>query len=85
MHGSAPDIAGLGIANPAGAILTVAMMLEHSLGRADLAAKIEMAVRAAFTERPTRDLGGRATSVEFTDAVLGHLTAALQPVQSGCG
>ncbi|MEO8505919.1 MAG: 3-isopropylmalate dehydrogenase [Acidobacteriota bacterium] len=85
VHGSAPDIAGLGIANPAGAILTIAMLLEHSLGRTDLAVKIELAVRAAFSERPTRDLGGRATSVEFTDAVLGHLTAALQLVQSGCG
>ncbi len=73
VHGSAPDIAGRGIANPAGAILTVAMLLEHTLGRADLATQVELAVRAALFEAPTPDLGGSASSAEFTAAVLAAL------------
>ena len=57
MHGSAPDIAGRGIANSLGAILSVAMMLRLSLGRAEDAALLERAVAAALA------LGARTADV----------------------
>ncbi len=50
IHGSAPDIAGQGIANPLGTILSLAMMLRHSLGRADLAERIERAVQKVLDQ-----------------------------------
>jgi len=73
VHGSAPDIAGRGTANPAGAILTVAMLLEH-FGEVDLARALEAAVAETFKQLRTPDLGGTATTAEFTDAVRGHLS-----------
>ena len=74
IHGSAPDIAGKGIANPLGAILSVAMMLRLSLGMPDAAEKVEGAVSAVI-ERGIRtpDLGGAATTSEVGDAVVGGL------------
>jgi 3-isopropylmalate dehydrogenase len=69
VHGSAPDIAGQGVANPAAAILSVAMLLRHSLGREEEAAAVEKAVGRALAEAPTRDLGGTAGTREFTAAV----------------
>jgi 3-isopropylmalate dehydrogenase len=74
VHGSAPDIAGKGIANPLGTILSVAMLFEHGLGRPDLARRIEAAVEhtIAGNELPP-DLGGTADSLTMTRAVLGHL------------
>jgi 3-isopropylmalate dehydrogenase len=48
IHGSAPDIAGKGVANPLAMILSIAMMFRYTFGRADLAARIEKAVRAAL-------------------------------------
>jgi len=70
VHGSAPDIAGKGIANPTAAILSGAMMLEH-LGESEAARRIEAAVDKVLAEGPrTPDLGGRATTREFTDAVI---------------
>jgi len=74
VHGSAPDIAGKGIANPTGAILTVALVLEHALRRSDLARAVESATVAALRERRTPDVGGSATTEEVTDAVLRHLS-----------
>jgi 3-isopropylmalate dehydrogenase len=79
-HGSAPDIAGRGIANPVGLILSAAMLLGW-LGaeRQDVAARqasqaIEQAVAATLAGGPrTPDLGGKATTKEFTEAILGHL------------
>lgn len=73
VHGSAPDIAGQGIANPAAAMLSAAMMLRHSLARPEAADAVEAAVSRALGERPTRDLGGDAGTREFTQAVLGAL------------
>ena len=70
VHGSAPDIAGRGIANPAAMLLSVALLLEHGLGRAAEAAALDAAVRRALGETPTVDLGGTATTVELTDNVL---------------
>jgi 3-isopropylmalate dehydrogenase len=74
VHGSAPDIAGLGIANPAAMLRSTALMLEHGLGRLDEGRRLEGAVEAALTAAPTPDLGGRATTSEFGDAVLRGLS-----------
>ena len=73
VHGSAPDLAGHGTANPVGAILSIAMMLELSFGRAELARSVEAAVMATVRELRTPDLGGRATTAEFTAAVRRNL------------
>ena len=71
VHGTAPDIAGKGIANPLGAILSAALMLRHSLGLEDEAARIERAVESVINAgcRPP-DLGGHMTTAEMTTAVL---------------
>ena len=73
VHGSAPDIAGQGIANPAGMLRSTALMLAHGLGRHDEARRLDAAVDQALGEVPTPDLGGRATTVQFGDAVLAAL------------
>jgi 3-isopropylmalate dehydrogenase len=71
VHGSAPDIAGKGIANPYGAISSVAMMLRHSLGREADARAVEAAVSAALDAGAiTADAGGSATTAQAGDAVL---------------
>ena len=74
VHGSAPDIAGKGVANPVAQMLTGAMMLEH-LGEADAAAAIEAAVEAVLGAGETRtgDLGGAATTAEMTAAIVAAL------------
>jgi 3-isopropylmalate dehydrogenase len=75
VHGSAPDIAGQGIANPLAMFLSAALMLRHGLARADTAARIESAVdRALEAGLRTSDLGGKATTAEATEAVLKELT-----------
>jgi 3-isopropylmalate dehydrogenase len=81
-HGSAPDIAGKGIANPVGMILSASMLLAWLAGeRQDDAAReasqaIDQAVAAALTGGPrTRDLGGTASTSEFTSGILQHLPA----------
>ena len=74
VHGSAPDIAGKGIANPAGAILSGALLLRHHWGRFEAADRLENAVFAALRDGArTPDLGGSATTREVLDAVLGRL------------
>ena len=77
VHGSAPDIAGTGSANPAGMLRSVALLLEHGLDRADLATAVDVAVDAAVVSHPTRDAGGSATTTEFADAVLATLDRTL--------
>jgi tartrate dehydrogenase/decarboxylase / D-malate dehydrogenase len=73
VHGSAPDIAGQGVANPTGAILSAAMMLDW-LGEADGAAAIRAAVERALSGRHlTPDLGGTLTTTQMTDAIVQHL------------
>jgi 3-isopropylmalate dehydrogenase len=75
VHGSAPDIAGSGIANPLAMFLSAALMLRHGLSREDAAARIESAVdRALEAGLRTGDLGGTATTAEATRAVLEELT-----------
>jgi 3-isopropylmalate dehydrogenase len=74
VHGSAPDIAGTGRANPLAMFLSAALMLRHGLRRPELAAAIESAVdRALAAGLRTADLGGAATTDEATAAVLSHL------------
>jgi 3-isopropylmalate dehydrogenase len=74
VHGSAPDIAGQGIANPLAMFLSAAMMLRHGLGRQAEAAALESAVDRALDDGlRTRDLGGNAGTAEATQAVLAHL------------
>jgi 3-isopropylmalate dehydrogenase len=74
VHGSAPDIAGTGAANPLAMFLSAAMMLRHGLGLESEAAAIESAVdRALAAGLRTRDLGGDAGTREATQAVLSNL------------
>ncbi|MCB5910026.1 tartrate dehydrogenase [Streptomyces pinistramenti] len=71
VHGSAPDIAGRGIANPLGAIWSAAMMLDH-LGHGEAANDVTVAIATvlAKTDLRTPDLGGTATTAEFTEKLL---------------
>lgn len=74
IHGSAPDIAGQGIANPISLILSVAMMLRDSFGRYEDAKRIENAVEASLAVGIlTRDLGGQASTKEMTEAIIARL------------
>ena len=74
VHGSAPDIAGTGAANPLAMFLSVALMLRNGLGWETEAAAVESAVdRALDAGLRTRDLGGDATTAEATRAVLDNL------------
>ena len=82
VHGSAPDLAGTGRANPIGACRAAAMLL-HALGRPCPAAAIERAVQAVLAAGPrTPDLQGRATTTAVGDAVLRHLEHELRTVPS---
>jgi 3-isopropylmalate dehydrogenase len=76
VHGSAPQIAGQGIANPAAMLRSVALLLAHGLGRFDEATALEHAVDIALAEAPTPDLGGTSTTADVGDAVLRALDAA---------
>ncbi len=74
IHGSAPDIAGKGLANPIATILSLAMLLRHSLGLAAAADRIETAVARTLADGIFgRDLGGMAGTTEIGDAVLARL------------
>ncbi len=70
VHGSAPDIAGRGVANPAAMLRSVALMLRHGLGRPADADALERAVDTALLETPTPDRGGTASTSDVGDAVL---------------
>ncbi|HYZ01458.1 MAG TPA: isocitrate/isopropylmalate family dehydrogenase, partial [Candidatus Binatia bacterium] len=75
IHGSAPNIAGQGVVNPFGAILSGAMLADH-LGLGEAAAAIEGAVQGAIrAEECTRDLGGALSTAEAARAVLARLPA----------
>ncbi|MGH7590641.1 MAG: isocitrate/isopropylmalate family dehydrogenase, partial [Gemmatimonadales bacterium] len=70
VHGSAPDIAGKGIANPSAQMLAAAMLLDH-IGEVARGDRLRAAVKQVIVEDQvrTRDLGGTASTVEFGDAV----------------
>ena len=74
VHGSAPDIAGKGIANPSAVMLAAALMLEH-LGMNERAQRMRQAIRGAIAEgdRLTPDVGGQSTTRTYTDALLDRL------------
>ncbi|MDB4955422.1 MAG: Isocitrate dehydrogenase [Myxococcales bacterium] len=71
VHGTAPDIAGKGIANPTGLMLSAAMLLDH-VGQRDAAARLRKGIKAALANPETRtgDLGGKANTQQYTDAVI---------------
>jgi 3-isopropylmalate dehydrogenase len=74
IHGSAPDIAGQGKANPLATILSAAMMLRYSLGLPEQADRIEAAVAKALADGArSPDLGGTMSTREMGDAVLAAL------------
>jgi len=75
LHGSAPDIAGKGIANPLAAILSAKLMLDH-LGNGKAAAAIQTAIARVLKEAKIRtpDLGGKASTVDMADAVIAALS-----------
>lgn len=77
VHGSAPDITGKGIANPTAVTLAGVMMLHH-LGELEAVDRIEGAIRRVLAEGThcTRDLGGSASTREFTDAVIAAMDSA---------
>jgi isocitrate dehydrogenase (NAD+) len=74
VHGTAPDIAGKGIANPSALVLAACMMLEY-MNDGERARKVRDALEATIRERKvvTRDLGGTATTDQFTDAIIARL------------
>jgi 3-isopropylmalate dehydrogenase len=73
VHGSAPPLAGKNVANPIGAVLSAAMMLDY-LGRPDAARRIELAVEdAVHAGEVTRDVGGALGTREAGEAILGRL------------
>jgi isocitrate dehydrogenase (NAD+) len=74
VHGSAPDIAGKGIANPTALIQSAVMMLHH-IGEQQAARRVEGALLAVYREGRIRtaDVGGNATTAQFTDAVCSAL------------
>jgi len=76
VHGTAPDIAGQGIANPTGLLLSAAMLLDH-VGQNDAAARVRKGVVAALAEPATRtrDLGGQADTKTYADAIIRNLEA----------
>ena len=75
VHGSAPDIAGKGLANPIACLRSSAMMLDY-IGYRDAAAKIESAVRKTLTRATglTKDLGGNGTTATITDEIIKNLS-----------
>ena len=74
IHGSAPDIAGKGIANPIGTILSTAMMLRHSLKLEDAASAVEKAVHQTVTDGArTVDLGGKLSTRQMADEIIKNL------------
>ena len=74
IHGSAPDIAGKGIANPVGTILSSTMLLRHSLGLEAEAASIEKAVDESLTGGArTVDVGGKLNTRQMADEIIARL------------
>jgi 3-isopropylmalate dehydrogenase len=82
IHGSAPDIAGKGVANPVGTIASVAMLLRHSLGLDEEAQAVEEAIREALDAGAlTADLAPRGTRARSTDEVGAEIIARLTAAQ----
>jgi 3-isopropylmalate dehydrogenase len=82
IHGSAPDIAGRGIANPTAMLRSTVLLLEHGLGLTAEAERLRTAIDAALVVSPTPDLGGTATTSELGAAVREQLTVDAARVPS---
>jgi 3-isopropylmalate dehydrogenase len=82
VHGSAPDIAGKGIANPTAMLRSTALLLEHGLGLVHEAQRLAVAVDDALAVAPTPDLGGTATTAQLGEAVRAQLAIDDAPVPS---
>jgi isocitrate dehydrogenase (NAD+) len=84
VHGSAPDIAGKGIANPTALMLAAGMMLEHT-NHHHQAAKLKQAIAAVLQQDNirTRDLGGKASTKEYTEAIIKRLLQLIAPSHWG--
>jgi 3-isopropylmalate dehydrogenase len=79
IHGSAPDIAGKGLANPLAMILSMAMMFRYTVGKADVAARIEKAVRAALASGlRTADIATKGTKPATTTEMGAAVAKALE-------
>jgi len=76
VHGSAPDIAGKNVANPTAMMLAAVLLLEH-IDQRDVAARLRTALESVLWERriQTPDLGGTASTDQFTDAVVKAIEA----------
>ena len=74
VHGTAPDIAGKGLANPTALMQSAVLMLAH-MGERDASERLQNAIRQVYAQARhlTGDVGGQASTSEFTDAVIGHL------------
>jgi isocitrate dehydrogenase (NAD+) len=74
VHGTAPDIAGKGLANPTALMQSAVLMLSH-LGEREASARLHQAIYQVYAEGSslTGDVGGKASTTEFTDAVIAHL------------
>jgi isocitrate dehydrogenase (NAD+) len=74
VHGTAPDIAGKSLANPTALMQSAALMLAH-IGEAEASRRLQRAIEEVYAEGRclTGDVGGKASTVEFTDAVVRHL------------
>jgi 3-isopropylmalate dehydrogenase len=75
VHGSAPDIAGRGVANPTAMLRSTALLLEHGLARPEQADALTRAIGVALASAPTVDLGGSATTADFGKAIREQLVA----------
>jgi 3-isopropylmalate dehydrogenase len=73
VHGTAPELAGRGVANPAAMLLSTALMLRYALDRPQEATRLEQAVQRTRVERPTMDEDGTASTTQFGDHVLALL------------
>jgi 3-isopropylmalate dehydrogenase len=83
VHGTAPDIAGRGVANPTAMLLSAALMLRYGLDRESDADAIERAVAIAWEQAPTADGGGTATTTEFGERVAEALRRDLDAAAAG--
>jgi isocitrate dehydrogenase (NAD+) len=86
VHGTAPDIAGKGIANPTALMQSAVLMLAH-IGERQAAARLQKAIESAYCcpENLTGDVGGHASTAGFTDAVIRYIrTTGSKPAGSGC-
>jgi len=75
VHGSAPDLAGRGVANPTAMLRSTALLLRHGLARPEQADALTRAIGVALASSPTADLGGTATTAGFGDALRAQLVA----------